>query len=81
MSATLPLTSLAAQDFLPVPGQAVWRDKLSQLLESAGAGIFGIDMHGLCTFINRAGAELLGWQTDQVLGRNMHEHSGKDLHA
>ena len=59
--------------FLPVPGQAVWRDKLSQLLESTGEGIFGIDMHGLCTFINRAGAELLGWQTDQVLGRNMHE--------
>ena len=81
MFATLPLTSLAAHDFLPVPGQAVWRDKLSQLLESAGAGIFGIDMHGLCTFINRAGAELLGWQTDQVLGRNMHEHSGKDRHA
>ena len=73
MSATLPLTSLAAHDFLPVPGQAVWRDKLSQLLESTGEGIFGIDMHGLCTFINRAGAELLGWQTDQVLGRNMHE--------
>ena len=73
MSATLPLTSFAAHDFLPVPGQAVWRDKLSQLLESTGEGIFGIDMHGLCTFINRAGAELLGWQTDQVLGRNMHE--------
>ena len=42
---------------------------------------FGVDMHGLCTFINRAEAELLGWQTDQVLGRNMHEHSGKDRHA
>ena len=43
------------------------------LLESTGEGIFGIDMFGCCTFINRAGAEQLGWLPDQVLGRNMHE--------
>ena len=54
-------------------GQAVWRDKLSQLLESTGEGIFGIDMFGCCTFINRAGAEQLGWLPAEVLGRNMHE--------
>ena len=73
MTATLPLHTLAVSDYLPVPGQAAWRDKLSQLLESTGEGIFGIDMLGCCTFINRAGAELLGWLPDQVLGRNMHE--------
>ena len=53
--------------------QMVWRDKLSQLLESTGEGIFGIDMFGCCTFINRAGAELLGWTPADVLGKNMHE--------
>ncbi len=58
---------------LPAPDQTLWRDKLSQLLESTGEGIFGIDMHGLCTFINRAGAEQLGWQAADVLGQNMHE--------
>ena len=73
MSAILPLNLPAAADFPTVPGQAAWRDKLSQLLESTGEGIFGIDMSGCCTFINRAAAELLGWQSDQVLGRNMHE--------
>ncbi|MFN5348387.1 MAG: PAS domain-containing protein [Polaromonas sp.] len=73
MSATLPLNKPAINDYPTVPGQAAWRDKLSQLLESTGEGIFGIDMFGCCTFINRAGAELLGWQIDQVLGRNMHE--------
>ena len=72
MSTTSPLNS-TAPDYPTVPGQAAWRDKLSQLLESTGEGIFGIDMFGCCTFINRAGAELLGWQTDEVLGRNMHE--------
>jgi len=60
-------------DYLPVAGQAAWRDKLSLLLESTGEGIFGIDMSGVCTFINRAGAEQLGWLPADVLGRNMHE--------
>ncbi len=68
---------MARPAHLPRPwgeeGQTVWRDKLSQLLESTGEGIFGIDMHGLCTFINRAGAEQLGWLPAEVLGRNMHE--------
>ena len=58
---------------LPGTGQMVWRDKLSQLLESTGEGIFGVDMFGCCTFINRAGAELLGWLPAEVLGKNMHE--------
>ena len=73
MSATQPLNLTHAPEYLPMPRQAAWRDKLAQLLESTGEGIFGIDMSGCCTFINRAGAELLGWLPDQVLGRNMHE--------
>ncbi len=58
---------------LPPKGQVVWRDRLSQLLESTGEGIFGIDMDGCCTFINRAGAEQLGYAPEQVLGKNMHD--------
>ena len=73
MPHALPLQNSSAPNYLPVPGQAIWRDKLSQLLESTGEGIFGIDMYGLCTFINRAGAEQLGWQSHEVLGRNMHD--------
>ena len=66
---------------LPGADQPLWRDKLSQLLESTGEGIFGIDMDGCCTFINRAGAEQLGYAPAEVLGRNMHElahHSHAD---
>ena len=73
MNVVLTQSLPAAIDDLPPPGQTIWRDKLSQLLESTGEGIFGIDMHGLCTFINRAGAEQLGWSPVEVLGRNMHE--------
>ena len=42
------------------------------LLESSGEGIYGIDMQGLCTFINRAAAEMLGYRAEDVLGRNAH---------
>ncbi|MGV3569214.1 MAG: PAS domain S-box protein [Ramlibacter sp.] len=51
------------------------------LLESAGEGIFGIDLGGHCIFINRAGAALLGFGQAEVLGRNMHaltHHSHAD---
>ena len=54
---------------------------MSLLLESTGEGIFGIDLDGNCTFINRAGARLLGWEPAEVLGCNMHElthHSHPD---
>jgi PAS domain S-box-containing protein len=61
--------------------QALGADPLSLLLESTGEGIFGIDLDGNCTFINRAGARMLGWDSDEVLRRNMHElthHSHPD---
>jgi PAS domain S-box-containing protein len=50
-----------------------WADGLALLVESTGEGIFGIDLDGCCTFMNRAGAELLGYRVEQVLGRNMHD--------
>lgn len=52
---------------------AVWRDRLSLLLESTGEGIFGVDTDGLCSFINPAAARMLGYQPHEVMGRNMHE--------
>jgi PAS domain S-box-containing protein len=52
---------------------AVWRDRLSLLLESTGEGIFGLDMAGCCVFVNRSAAQMLGWPADSILGRNMHE--------
>lgn len=59
----------------------LWQHQLGLLLESTGEGIFGIDLGGHCMFINRAAAEMLGWDAPQVLGRNMHDlthHSHPD---
>src|SRR5262249_19064503 len=48
------------------------------LLESSGDGIYVL---GRCTFINGAGADLLGWPPEALLGRDMHalsHHSRAD---
>lgn len=50
-----------------------WRDPLALLLASTGEGIYGVDLNGLCVFINPAGANLIGYEPDEVHGRNMHE--------
>ena len=48
-------------------------DRHSLLLHSLGEGIFGIDLDGRCTFVNPAALRLLGYSTQGVLGRNMHD--------
>jgi PAS domain S-box-containing protein len=55
----------------PTETQA-WRDPLGLMLASTGEGVFGVDLEGLCIFINPAGARMIGLQPEQVLGQNMH---------
>jgi PAS domain S-box-containing protein len=43
-----------------------------QLLDAAGEGILGNDTHGVITFINRRGSELLGYEPSELVGRPMH---------
>lgn len=42
------------------------------ILEAAGDGIFGIDLHGRITFANSAAAHLLGYASEQLTGLDMH---------
>ena len=51
------------------------------ILESVGDGIFGLDLDGRLTFINQAGARVLGYTPEELTGRNAHEvihHSHAD---
>ncbi len=50
-----------------------WRDPLALLLASTGEGIYGVDLDGRCVFINPAGAEMIGYQPEQLIGLNMHD--------
>ena len=42
------------------------------LLDSAGEGIWGVDLEGRCTFVNRAALKMLGYTADELVGENMH---------
>ena len=43
-----------------------------QILNSAGEGIYGLDREGNTTFVNPAGAEMLGYKVEELLGLSMH---------
>jgi PAS domain S-box-containing protein len=63
------------------PTTRAWGDPLALLLASTGEGVFGIDLDGLCVFINHAGARMIGFEPDELLGCNMHDlthHSHAD---
>lgn len=50
------------------PDEQPWQ----ALLDSAGEGIWGVDLQGRCTFINRAACAALGYRAEELVGKNMH---------
>ncbi len=51
------------------------------ILDSAGEGIYGLNLQGRVMFINSAAARMLGWQPSELIGRIQHErihHSRAD---
>lgn len=58
------------------------RESLQRILDSAAEGLYGVDIKGRCTFINRSALQMLGYAKESdLLGREMHEvvhHSHAD---
>lgn len=51
------------------------------LLDSAGEGIYGLDLDGKATFVNPAACEMLGYKAEQLLNQSIHaliHHSHAD---
>ncbi len=51
------------------------------LLNSTGEGIYGVDLNGNATFVNRAAGHILGWAPEELLGKPLHavmHHSKPD---
>ncbi|MBV5318370.1 MAG: PAS domain-containing protein [Desulfobulbaceae bacterium] len=46
--------------------------QMELILESAGEGIFGLDINGKVTFVNKAAALMLGWESDDLIGKAHH---------
>ncbi|MGD8783689.1 MAG: ATP-binding protein [Thioalkalispiraceae bacterium] len=50
------------------------RDIFIQLImDSTASAIYGVDLKGDCTFVNKACLDLLGYQKEELLGINMHK--------
>jgi PAS domain S-box-containing protein len=47
-------------------------EEIRLLLQSTGEGIYGTDTRGLFTFINRAGAVMLGYAAEELIGKVAH---------
>lgn len=43
-----------------------------RILDSVGDGIYGVDLDGNCTFVNKAMERLTGWQVEELIGENQH---------
>ncbi len=62
-------------------GEAVRvRREIDAVLEATGEGVLGVDLDGRCTFLNRAGGDLLGVAPRGALGRDLHDlvHGGPE---
>ncbi|MGD9947028.1 MAG: PAS domain-containing protein [Desulfobulbus sp.] len=46
--------------------------QMELILESAGEGIFGLDVEGNVTFVNKAASQMLGWEPDDLVGQAHH---------
>ncbi len=64
------LIHIESQQRLRELSQAVDKNKL--LLDSVGEGIIGLDLNGNVTFVNQAGARMLGYLPSDLLGKNLH---------
>lgn len=43
------------------------------ILDTAGEGIYGLDLNGNTTFINPAAAKMIGWEMEEILGKSQHD--------
>ena len=73
---------IAETDELHRAGLSAWKraesffselERENQLiLNAAGEGIYGVNAEGNTTFVNRAAQEMLGWTSEDLLGRDIH---------
>ncbi len=42
------------------------------ILNSVGDGIYGVDLEGKCTFMNKALQQITGWRKEELIGQNQH---------
>ncbi len=64
---------IAGADSSASPDAKRWRAQAELILNAAGEGIYGLDLHGCCTFVNPAAARMTGHSIEELLGQSMHD--------
>lgn len=77
------LTALGGQSALGIENIRLYQrlqhysERLQQqnelILDAAGEGIYGLDSEGNTTFANPAAIQILGWTSDELMGRPAHD--------
>lgn len=49
------------------------KQELELILQSAGEGIYGLNCDGHTTFVNKAAAEMVGWELEELIGKPQHD--------
>lgn len=46
---------------------------LQNVMDTLGEGVYMLDANGFCTYVNREAERILGWSSDELIGRNLHD--------
>jgi len=49
------------------------KEHIELLMSSTEEGIYGVDLEGICTFVNPACLRMLGFDEDEIVGKSIHE--------
>jgi PAS domain S-box-containing protein len=58
---------------MPIPQIEGQMQQWQALLDSAGEGMWGLDLEGRCTFVNRMALSTFGFDSEELVGSKMHE--------
>jgi two-component system sensor histidine kinase TtrS len=71
--ALVGITSIVAGHNRELKYAQLRMERRHQLInESVADGIYGVDLVGNCTFMNRAMMDMTGWTSDDLIGKNQH---------
>lgn len=46
---------------------------LQNVMDTLGEGVYMLDANGFCTYVNREAERILGWTSDELMGKNLHD--------
>jgi len=65
-------TDITAQKAMELQVQSE-RRLLQNVMDTLGEGVYMLDTMGNCTYLNREAEAIIGWTSEEVVGRNLHD--------